>query len=105
MSIVKSIAGTVKGVGNDILESLLPLLKPFFRDAIKEFLLERLYEKDPNIHKVVLTSLYGPVDVVAETEAAKTETKYDDFAVACVKEALEASAGAHNVELPNLDED
>lgn len=83
-----------------------------FDKAIKKLLKERLMAallalsvKDPKAFKTVLVSLYPVIDVQLEDITDKTKTKADDVIVDAIKEAMEETATAHNIILPNLDAD
>jgi len=99
---VKSLAGKIAGA---VLEPLLPLIRPFVKGVIINYLLDPLLTNDKQLHDTVVTTLYGPIDVYVEGEAEKTSTKVDDFAVDVVLESLEDSAKKSGIELPNLDND
>lgn len=95
----------LKKLGDGILEKLLPLLKPFVIDVIRSYIFNPLQEKNPQVHKEVLVIAYPLIDIHAEDWASKTENQYDDFGVACVKEAIEEEAKEVGITLPNLDND
>jgi hypothetical protein len=91
---------------------MLEFLVGIFSGAIKQLLKERLIAalaalkaKDEKAYKTVLTSLYPVVDVQLEDITDKTKTKADDILVDGLKEAMEESAAANGVTLPNLDSD
>lgn len=67
--------------------------------------LEDYYAKKPKACAALVSSAYVWVDTVVEDLAQKTETKYDDDAVAEVKKELEAFAADKGFELTNLDND
>lgn len=66
-------------------------------------LLNTLKTKNPEAHKTALVALYPVVDVHLEGLVDKTKTKVDDAVVHALKAAIEQSAEAAGIELPNLD--
>ena len=99
------VKGFSVGILGSIVEPILPLLKPFIKGLITNMLLDPLRAKNKEVHDLVITTLYGPVDVIAEDAAEKTATQVDDFGVEVIKEVLEEAAEASGITLPNLDED
>lgn len=91
---------------------MLNFLLGVFSSAIKSLLKSRLTAalnalkaKDEKAYKTVLVSLYPVIDVELEDITDKTKTEADDLLVDAIKEAMEESAAANNVTLPNLDSD
>jgi hypothetical protein len=91
---------------------MLEFLINLFSNAIKDLLKVRLVAalaalklKDEKAYKTVLVSLYPVIDVQLEDVTDKTKTKADDVIVDGIKEAMEESAAANGVVLPNLDND
>jgi hypothetical protein len=74
-------------------------------DDILDQSLEHFYEKNPKACALLVTSFYPFVDTVVEDLAAKTNTKYDDDAVATIKKEIEDFAASKNIALSNLDAD
>lgn len=90
--------------GELLLNTLSPVLETVATTKLAE-LLDSLALKDPEAHKTVCVSLYPAIDVQLENLTTKSKTKIDDAMINGIKAAIELSAEAHNVELPNLDED
>lgn len=91
---------------------MLEFLINTFSNAIKSLLKDRLAAvlaalkaKDEKAYRTTLASLYPIIDVQLEDITDKTKTKADDVLVDAFKEALEESAAANGVTLPNLDND
>jgi hypothetical protein len=88
--------------GHFILNSLASALQPAVAETFSD-ILEKLRASNPENHKLVVTSLYGPVDVHLENLAKKSKTKIDDSVVLGLKEAIEFSADQGGVVLDNID--
>ena len=91
---------------------MLDFLVGIFSGAIKTLIKERLIAalaalkaKDEKAYRTALTGLYPVIDVQLEDITDKTKTKADDVVVDAIKEAMEESAAANGVTLPNLDQD
>lgn len=91
---------------------MLEFFIKMFSDAIKDLLkvrlttaLAALKAKDEKAYRTVLVSLYPVIDVQLEDITDKTKTKADDIIVDGIKEAMEESATANSISLPNLDSD
>jgi len=87
-----------------IINTFSPALEIVVAAKLQE-ILDDLAIKQPEAHKTVCTSLYGPIDVHLEGLTAKSKTKIDDAVVNGIKAAIEGSAAAAGIELPNLDQD
>ena len=87
-----------------IINTFAPALEIVVATKLAE-ILDELAAKNPEAHKTLCTSLYGPIDVHLEGLVSKTKTKIDDSVVNGFKTAIEDSAAAAGVELPQLDED
>lgn len=87
---------------------LADVLAPLVELVVKQVLmivLPKLKEKDPVAYKTALVSLYGPIDVYVEELAEQTPSELDDAVVRALMGAIEDSAAADGIELPNLDDD
>lgn len=91
---------------------MLEFLINTFSGAIKSLLKTRLLAalaalklKDEKAYRTALVGLYPVIDVQLEDVTDKTKTKADDVLVDAIKEAMEESAAANGVTLPNLDQD
>lgn len=91
-------------LGELLINTLSPTLETVIAAKLGE-ILDDLAVKEPEVHKTICTSLYGPVDVHLEGLTKKSKTKIDDAVVNGIKSAIENSADAAGVELPNLDTD
>lgn len=91
-------------LGELIINTFAPALEIVVATKLAE-ILDDLAAKNPEAHKTLCTSLYGPIDVHLEGLTAKTKTKIDDAVVNGFKTAIEESASTAGVELPNLDTD
>lgn len=91
-------------LGELLINTLSPTLETVINAKLTE-ILDDLAVKDPEAHKTVVTSLYGPIDVHLEKLTSKSRTKIDDAVVNGIKSAIENSADTAGVDLPNLDED
>ena len=91
-------------LGELIINTFAPALEIVVATKLQE-ILDDLAAKEPEAHKTLVTSLYGPIDVHLEGLTARSKTKIDDAVVNGFKAAIEASAEAAGIELPNLDED
>lgn len=94
----------VLGVDLPVEDAFAPLVKLGAKIGMG-LTLKALREKDPNMANVVAATIYGPVDVYAETYAEGTPTKLDNAAVEGVMEAIEDYAQESGIGLPVLDED
>lgn len=81
----------------------LPIFTQLGKEELKK-VLAQLHKDDPEGHKVVLTSLYGPIDLYLEAIVKKSKTQFDDPFVSALKDAIEDSAAEFGIELPNVDE-
>jgi len=89
-----------------MLEFFVNLFSKALQDLIKIRLLAALTAlkaKDEKAYRTVLVSLYPVIDVQLEDITDKTKTKADDVIVDGLKEAMEGSAAASGITLPNLD--
>ena len=89
-----------------MLEFIVNLFGKAIKDLIKARMivaLAALKLKDEKAYKTVLTSLYPVIDVQLEDVTDKTKTGADDMLVDGIKEAMEESAAASGIVLPNLD--
>jgi hypothetical protein len=91
-------------LGELIINTFSPALQIVVTTKFNE-ILDDLAAKNPEAHKTICTSLYGPIDVHLEGLVAGTKTKIDDAIVSGLKEAIELSAETAGVELQNLDQD
>lgn len=91
-------------LGELIINTFSPALEIVVATKFTE-ILDDLAAKNPEAHKTLCTSLYGPIDVHLEGLTAKTKTKIDDAVVNGFKTAIEDSAASAGIELQNLDED
>lgn len=91
-------------LGELIINTFAPALEIVVATKFTE-ILDELAAKNPEAHKTLCTSLYGPIDVHLEGLTAKTKTKIDDSVVNGFKTAIEQSAETAGVKLPELDED
>lgn len=91
-------------IGELIASAVAPVLKSVGQDKLVE-VLDKLHEKNPEIHKTVLTSLYGPIDVHLEDLTDESKNPVDDAVVDALKGAIETSAVKYGVSLQNLDND
>lgn len=91
-------------LGELIINTFSPALEIIVTTKFTE-ILDDLAAKNPEAHKTLCTSLYGPIDVHLEGLTGKTRTKIDDAVVNGMKAAIEDSAETAGVELPQLDED
>jgi hypothetical protein len=91
-----------------MLEFFLNIFSKAIKNLIKERLiaaLSALKAKDEKAYKTVLVGLYPVIDVQLEDITDKTKTQADDVIVDGMKEAMEESAAANSIILPNLDND
>lgn len=91
-------------LGELLINTLSPTLETVINAKLTE-ILDDLAVKNPEAHKTVVTSLYGPIDVHLQSLTAKSRTKIDDAVVNGILAAIESSAETAGVELPQLDED
>ena len=91
-------------LGELIINTLSPALEIIVTTKLTE-ILDDLAAKNPEAHKTLCTSLYGPIDVHLEGLTDKTKTQIDDAVVNGFKAAIEASAATAGIELQNLDAD
>mgnify|MGYP003536371554 CR=1 FL=1 len=91
-------------LGELIINTFSPALEIVVATKFTE-ILDELAAKNPEAHKTLCTSLYGPIDVHLEGLTAKTKTKIDDAVVNGFKAAIEASAESAGIALPELDQD
>jgi len=91
-------------LGELIINTFAPALEIVVATKFAE-ILDDLAAKNPEAHKTLCTSLYGPIDVHLEGLVTKSKTKIDDAVVNGFKAAIEQSAETAGVELPELDED
>jgi hypothetical protein len=59
--------------------------------------------KHPEAHKTLMVSLYPIIDVRLENLTTESKTKFDNPFSTALKLAIETSAAANGIELPNLD--
>lgn len=85
-----------------ILSMVLPLLAKYGSESLAG-LLNKMAEKNPDVHKTLLVSIYPAIDVHLEALAKESKTKIDDPFVSGFKMAIELSAFEKGIELPNLD--
>lgn len=91
-----------------ITDAIGDILAPLVKLVVKQLLdivLPKIKEADPKAYKVVITSLYGPIDVYLEDFVETTPTEIDDALVSALLEGLEDAAARDGIELPNLDDD
>lgn len=91
-------------LGELIIATFSPALEIIVTTKFTE-ILDELAAKDPEAHKTVCTSIYGPIDVHLEGLVDKTKTPIDNAVVNGLKAAIEASAANAGFELQNLDND
>ena len=91
-------------LGELIINTLSPALEIIVTTKLTE-ILDDLAAKNPEAHKTLCTSLYGPIDVHLEGLTDKTKTQIDDAVVNGFKAAIEVSAATAGIELQNLDGD
>lgn len=90
-----------------LLELALPMILNYGKSAAVEALQKAIDEgeKQKEMIRLGMTSLYPVVDTVLEDAALKSKTKVDDKVVTELKEIIEETSANNGWELPNLDED
>lgn len=91
-------------LGELIINTFAPALEIVVATKFAE-ILDDLAAKNPEAHKTLCVSVYGPLDVHLEGLTNSTKTKIDDAVASGLKTAIESSAATAGVELPQLDED
>jgi len=87
-----------------LIEMLAPIIGFVLPQILKPLLLGAI-ERNPQHGPVILASLYPGIDAELEPLAAKTDTPFDDVAVAALKKVFEDVAKEKGIPLSNVDED
>jgi hypothetical protein len=87
-----------------VLDVIAPVVELIVTQAVK-LAFEEFYKNNPDDAELTVVSLYPVIDTKLEPLAEKTDTKLDDAGVRGLKQGIEAFAGGHGIELPNLDND
>lgn len=85
---------------NALAAPLQMLITTLFMD-----MLEKLRAKDPQAHKTVVLALYRPVGQHLHDLSLKSKTSIDDAVVDGLTAAIEGSAEAGEVTLPELEKE
>lgn len=86
------------------LNMLIPAILIYGTAAVARWM-EKAWEENQRLVTMMLVSIYPFIDVYVEKYAEATKTKVDDKAVDTIKGLLESFAAAHEIELPNQDDD
>lgn len=92
-----------KKIGSWLVKLGLPFIEKQGKAAFVN-LLQDMHDAHPTEYKQALVGLYPVIDVQLEDYVKSTPSKVDDRVVADLKAALEESAAANSITLPNLDE-
>lgn len=87
---------------NTLLKWVLPLVENAGQVALVA-MLQGLCDAHKDSYVQLITGVYPLIDVQLEDYAKSTSTKVDDEVVTKLKNAMEQSALANGVTLPNLD--
>jgi catalase (peroxidase I) len=87
-----------------LLNGLAPVLQSIAADQLAD-LFNKFAFNDKKAYEAFMVSLYPTIDVQLEKQTQKSKSKIDDAIVLGLKLAIEQSAAANGVSLPNLDND
>lgn len=91
-------------LGDILVNWVLPLVQTKGKQALVE-LLQKLHDTDVVSYTQLVTGVYPLIDLQLENYTKKSKTQIDDRVVNDLKAAVEESAAANGVTLPNLDTD